>query len=404
MYLLFIQVFLFPLHRPTDGFQRFARLLEAENQKFSVITYRIGVRDSVTAETFTVCTGHTTSERSSTDRKNEKKKKQPRATSRLDCRLMDIKREKCDENIESIMLSYPSSLCIFKHLDVNRRLQLAAKCPSLRTAHRIAPMKIEDLEIQESSITINNCVQEFEAISPTEIQYTYTRMGCDWKSSVQTLHTQATVTQIIKSLVANFFGKNAKIHVKNLKTTSGLLEAFGPILKLSKPLEKLRTSVKGPWDSIFSNPILRSARWLVLDDLTETIDWADTLKPLENPRIQMEGSQIDQDVLHRMVWDWLEKPRPIGYRFTTPISVRVIMRSFYVEFGAFWKDIPTEYNGNTYCLVIHTTDTYELVVYSQRNPNLVFDPRLSDDESKLALFTLEVVPLGKTLPCSTRFA
>ncbi|CAP21444.2 Protein CBG24958 [Caenorhabditis briggsae] len=302
------------------------------------------------------------------------------------------------------MLSYPSSLCIFEHLDVNRRLQLAAKCPSLRTAHRIAPMKIEDLEIQESSITINNCVQEFEAISPTEIQYTYTRMGCDWKSSVQTLHTQATVTQIIKSLVANFFGKNAKIHVKNLKTTSGLLEAFGPILKLSTPLEKLRTSVKGPWDSIFSNPILRSARWLVLDDLTETIDWADTLKPLENPRIQMEGSQIDQDVLHRMVWDWLEKPRPIGYRFTTPISVRVIMRSFYVEFGAFWKDIPTEYNGNTYCLVIHTTDTYELVVYSQRNPNLVFDPRLSDDESKLALFTLEVVPLGKTLPCSTRFA
>ncbi|ULU04902.1 hypothetical protein L3Y34_017566 [Caenorhabditis briggsae] len=58
--------------RPTDGFQRLARLLEAENQKFSVITYRIGVRDSVTAETFTVCTGHTTSERSSTERKNEK--------------------------------------------------------------------------------------------------------------------------------------------------------------------------------------------------------------------------------------------------------------------------------------------------------------------------------------------
>ncbi|UMM38485.1 hypothetical protein L5515_009879 [Caenorhabditis briggsae] len=60
--------------RPTDGFQRLARLLEAENQKFSVITYRIGVRDSVTAETFTVCTGHATSERSSTDRKNKKKK------------------------------------------------------------------------------------------------------------------------------------------------------------------------------------------------------------------------------------------------------------------------------------------------------------------------------------------
>ncbi|ULU02390.1 hypothetical protein L3Y34_002162 [Caenorhabditis briggsae] len=60
---------------PTDEFQRLARLLEAENQKFSVISYRIGVRDSVTAETFTVCTGHTTSERSSTDRKNEKKKK-----------------------------------------------------------------------------------------------------------------------------------------------------------------------------------------------------------------------------------------------------------------------------------------------------------------------------------------
>ncbi|CAP30032.1 Protein CBG10704 [Caenorhabditis briggsae] len=40
-----------------------------------VHTQSIGVRDSVTAETFTVCTGHTTSERSSTDRKNEKKKK-----------------------------------------------------------------------------------------------------------------------------------------------------------------------------------------------------------------------------------------------------------------------------------------------------------------------------------------
>ncbi|UMM33722.1 hypothetical protein L5515_007091 [Caenorhabditis briggsae] len=49
--------------------------ITSENQKFSVISYRIGVRDSVTAETFTVCTGHTTSERSSTDRKNEKKKK-----------------------------------------------------------------------------------------------------------------------------------------------------------------------------------------------------------------------------------------------------------------------------------------------------------------------------------------
>ncbi|PIC48858.1 hypothetical protein B9Z55_007685 [Caenorhabditis nigoni] len=302
------------------------------------------------------------------------------------------------------MLSYPSSLCIFEHFDVNRRLQLTAKCPTLRTAHRITPMKIEDLEIQESSITINNCVQEFEIISPSEVQYTYTRMGCDWKSSVQPLHTRATVTQIIDSLVASFFGKASKIHLKNLKTTSGLLEAFGPILNISRPLEKLRTSVMGPSDSIFSHPILRSARWLVLDDITETIDWADTLKPLENPRIQMEGSQIDQEVLIRMVWDWLERPRPIGYRFTTPIDVRVIMRSFYVEFGAFWKDIPTQYNGNRYCLVIHTTDTYELVVYSQRNPNLVFDLRLSDDESKLCLFTLEVVPLGKTLPCSTRFA
>ncbi|ULT87928.1 hypothetical protein L3Y34_007246 [Caenorhabditis briggsae] len=34
---------------PTEGFQRLARLLEAENQKFSVISYRIGVWDSVTA-------------------------------------------------------------------------------------------------------------------------------------------------------------------------------------------------------------------------------------------------------------------------------------------------------------------------------------------------------------------
>ncbi|ULU12270.1 hypothetical protein L3Y34_015532 [Caenorhabditis briggsae] len=68
---------------------------------FSADSYRSGARNSVTTKPFTVSTGHTTSERSSTDRKTKRKKKQPRATSRLDCRLMDIKREKCDENIES---------------------------------------------------------------------------------------------------------------------------------------------------------------------------------------------------------------------------------------------------------------------------------------------------------------
>ncbi|CAP25560.2 Protein CBG04943 [Caenorhabditis briggsae] len=63
--------------------------------------FRSGAQNSVTTKPFTVSTGHTTSERNSTDRKTKRKKKQPRATSRLDFRLMDIKREKCGENIES---------------------------------------------------------------------------------------------------------------------------------------------------------------------------------------------------------------------------------------------------------------------------------------------------------------
>ncbi|UMM30733.1 hypothetical protein L5515_012493 [Caenorhabditis briggsae] len=86
---------------PTDGFQRLACLPKAKNQKFSADSYRSRAQNSVRTKPFTVSTGHTTSERSSTDRKNQKKKKQPRATSRLDFRQMDMKREKCDENIES---------------------------------------------------------------------------------------------------------------------------------------------------------------------------------------------------------------------------------------------------------------------------------------------------------------
>ncbi|ULU01796.1 hypothetical protein L3Y34_001826 [Caenorhabditis briggsae] len=59
---------------PTDGFQRLTFLPKAENQKFSADSYRSGARNSVTTKPFTVSTGHTTSERNSTDRKTKRKK------------------------------------------------------------------------------------------------------------------------------------------------------------------------------------------------------------------------------------------------------------------------------------------------------------------------------------------
>ncbi|UMM37605.1 hypothetical protein L5515_009327 [Caenorhabditis briggsae] len=77
------------MHRPTDGFQRLACLSKAKNQKFSADNYRSRAQNSVTTRPFTVSTGHTTSERNSTDRKTKRKKKQPRAASRLDFCLMD---------------------------------------------------------------------------------------------------------------------------------------------------------------------------------------------------------------------------------------------------------------------------------------------------------------------------
>ncbi|ULT93032.1 hypothetical protein L3Y34_002901 [Caenorhabditis briggsae] len=60
--------------KPTDGFQRLTFLPKAENQKFSADSYRSGARNSVTTKPFTVSTGHTTSERNSTDRKTKRKK------------------------------------------------------------------------------------------------------------------------------------------------------------------------------------------------------------------------------------------------------------------------------------------------------------------------------------------
>ncbi|ULT91702.1 hypothetical protein L3Y34_009383 [Caenorhabditis briggsae] len=59
---------------PTDGFQRLACLPKAKNQKFSADSYRSGAQNSVTTKPFTVSTGHTTSERNSTDRKTKRKK------------------------------------------------------------------------------------------------------------------------------------------------------------------------------------------------------------------------------------------------------------------------------------------------------------------------------------------
>ncbi|ULT88073.1 hypothetical protein L3Y34_007342 [Caenorhabditis briggsae] len=62
------------LIRPTDGFQRLACLPKAKNQKFSADSYRSGAQNSVTTKPFTVSTGHTTSERNSTDSKTKRKK------------------------------------------------------------------------------------------------------------------------------------------------------------------------------------------------------------------------------------------------------------------------------------------------------------------------------------------
>ncbi|CAP20760.1 Protein CBG24063 [Caenorhabditis briggsae] len=59
---------------PTDGFQRLACLPKAKNQKFSADSYRSRAQNSVTTKPFTVSTGHTTSERNSTDRKTKRKK------------------------------------------------------------------------------------------------------------------------------------------------------------------------------------------------------------------------------------------------------------------------------------------------------------------------------------------
>ncbi|CAP31223.1 Protein CBG12205 [Caenorhabditis briggsae] len=56
---------------PTDGFQRLACLPKAKNQKFSADSYRSGAQNSVTTKPFTVSTGHTTTERNSTDRKTK---------------------------------------------------------------------------------------------------------------------------------------------------------------------------------------------------------------------------------------------------------------------------------------------------------------------------------------------
>lgn len=53
-------------------------------------------------------------------------------------------------------LTYPSLKCVIKHMEVNSRIQLSQRCPSIRKAEKSIPLKIGHLELDQCRVKINN--------------------------------------------------------------------------------------------------------------------------------------------------------------------------------------------------------------------------------------------------------
>lgn len=65
-------------------------------------------------------------------------------------------------------MSYLCSKCVLSHFEANTRIALVARCPTLRSVHKNAPLKIDELVLNENSLVLNGIMHFFHTMIYSE--------------------------------------------------------------------------------------------------------------------------------------------------------------------------------------------------------------------------------------------
>ncbi|CAL2034740.1 unnamed protein product [Caenorhabditis brenneri] len=233
-----------------------------------------------------------------------------------------------------IGLTYLCQECLLQYLDPNRRIQLSARCPSIRKLDELVPLRIETLTIREKEITLNR------------IRFRVDDSFLEMKNQLGLKEFSIHITknlpfnEMMNKLMGFFFNgrKNIKVHrfkakcalesvvpeglkfmTPNLIIDQNSITTAGQFIhEDSLPIQHL---VLGDWPSTvdrfpFNVDIVRNAKFLeiIAAFQSEEDGWFQIISQLSNRQVSLAGFSFTYFTVALLIPSWREQLKDVGYK------------------------------------------------------------------------------------------
>ncbi|EGT49618.1 hypothetical protein CAEBREN_24410 [Caenorhabditis brenneri] len=134
-----------------------------------------------------------------------------------------------------IGLTYPCQEYFLQYLDANRRIQLSARCPSIRKLDGSVPFRIETLTIRDKEIMLNNTSFKVDDFLLPFFTILETKNQLTQEQSQKNIKEKLTASEIMNKLISQFFNGRKEIIVRSFKAECALESVVPGGLKFMTP-------------------------------------------------------------------------------------------------------------------------------------------------------------------------